>query len=823
VSLLRNAIDDNALLGIDLLANGLVNPNDPGDTDTGLQNFPAVTLARTSEQDVRLQGTFESTANRPFRFELFASPLADPSGNGEGARFVAAFNGSTDALGQLAIDTLLTGVVNLGESVSMTATSLNFNNPSEFSEAFTSTDAYGIIVSPTAGLVTSEPGDSASFTVVLEYRPSSPVTIGLVSLDPTEGQPAVPSITVTSTNWNIPQTVWVKGVNDFVMDGDQAWTLELQPAVSADPKYNGRDADDVAVSNTDEDVAGITVAPTGGLATTEAGGSDVFTVQLDTEPVADVVITLATDTATEGVPDVDSVTLSASNWNVPQTVRVSGVNDFVVDGDTPFSIVLAAATSTDPNSDTLDPADVFVTTADDDVAGVAFDPALGLTTDENGGTSTVNVRLTAMPAAAVSFSLASSDTTEGTVSPSSLTFTAANWNVDQVVTLTGANDVIVDGIQSWTVVTGALVSSDPIFDTVAVDDLTVDNADNDVADATATPSAGLVTIEDGTPATFTVVLTSMPSAPVTFPGSSDDTTEGTVSPASLTVTGANWTVPQTVTVTGANDDVDDGDIAFNVVLGAMSSADVNFDGVDPADVSASNTDDDQAGITVAFGAGPPTVDPAPADSFTVVLDSEPTADVTFSLASDDATEGVAAVASLTFTAADWNVPQTVRVTGADDFVMDADQSYTVVLNAASSLDPNYDTLDPTDVPVLNQDDDVAGFTVSAPSVPATTEAGGTVTFTVVLTSEPVADVTVPVSSSDLTEGTVSPASLTFTAVNWNVAQTVTLTGVDDAVDDGDIAYDATLGAATSTDPNYAGLDATDVTIGNTDDDQAGIT
>ncbi|MEY4070339.1 MAG: hypothetical protein RL721_953, partial [Candidatus Eisenbacteria bacterium] len=532
VSLLRNAIDDNALLGIDLLADGIT-ANDPGDADTGpngLQNFPDVTLARTSEQDVRLQGTFESTANTAFRFELFASPLADASGNGEGARFVAAFNGSTDGLGQLAIDTLLTGVVNLGESVSMTATSLALNNTSEFSGAFTSTDAYGIIVSPTAGLVTSEPGDSASFTVVLEYRPSSPVTIGLVSLDPTEGAPTVPSITFTSTDWNIPQTVWVKGVNDFVMDGDQAWTLELQPAVSSDPKYNGRDADDVAVSNTDEDVAGITVTPTGGLATTEAGGSDVFTVQLDTEPVADVVITLATDTATEGVTDVDTLTFTASNWNVPQTVTVSGVNDFVVDGDTPFSIVLAAATSADPNYDTMDPADVFVTNADDDVAGVAFDPVLGLTTDENGGFSTVNVRLTAMPAAAVTFSLASSDTTEGAVSPTSLTFTAADWNVDQVVTLNGVNDVIVDGVQSWTVLTGDLVSSDPIFDTVAVDDLTVDNADNDVADATATPAAGLVTAEDGTPATFTVVLTSMPSAPVTIPVSSDDTTEGTISP-----------------------------------------------------------------------------------------------------------------------------------------------------------------------------------------------------------------------------------------------------------------------------------------------------
>ena len=66
----------------------------------------------------------------------------------------------------------------------------------------------------------------------------------------------------------------------------------------------------------------------------------------------------------------------------------------------------------------------------------------------------------------------------------------------------------------------------------------------------------------------------------------------------------------------------------------------------------------------------------------------------------------------------------------------------------------------------------------------TTEAGGTATFTVVLDSQPTANVTIALSSSDTTEATVSPASLTFTPANWNVAQTVTVTGVDDLVDDG---------------------------------------
>ena len=81
----------------------------------------------------------------------------------------------------------------------------------------------------------------------------------------------------------------------------------------------------------------------------------------------------------------------------------------------------------------------------------------------------------------------------------------------------------------------------------------------------------------------------------------------------------------------------------------------------------------------------------------------------------------------------------------------------------------------------------------------TTEAGGTATFTVVLNTQPTANVTIALSSSNPAEGTVLPASLVFTTANWNVAQTVTVTGVDDAVVDGPITYTIVTAPAVSTD------------------------
>lgn len=99
------------------------------------------------------------------------------------------------------------------------------------------------------------------------------------------------------------------------------------------------------------------------------------------------------------------------------------------------------------------------------------------------------------------------------------------------------------------------------------------------------------------------------------------------------------------------------------------------------------------------------------------------------------------------------------------------------------------------------------FVVSPTGGLKTTETGKTATFTVVLTAPPTADVIIPVESLDLTEGTVSTPSLTFTSANWNVPQTVTLTGQADGVFDGNVAYTIQVGATTSTDANYNGLPA----------------
>ena len=112
----------------------------------------------------------------------------------------------------------------------------------------------------------------------------------------------------------------------------------------------------------------------------------------------------------------------------------------------------------------------------------------------------------------------------------------------------------------------------------------------------------------------------------------------------------------------------------------------------------------------------------------------------------------------------------------------------------------------------------SGITVAPTSGLITTESGGSDTFTVMLNSQPSADVTIELWNSDPTEGAVSPSSLTFSPENWAIPQTVTVTGVDDSADDENRMYTILTVAAVSTDPAYHGVDGPDVSVTNRDND-----
>ena len=195
---------------------------------------------------------------------------------------------------------------------------------------------------------------------------SQDITEGLL-IDPVTGN-QVQQITLTFTpntpaagsppnvtRWDIQQSVTVKGQDDTLQDGDQAYFLETKSS-SADTTYNQIDPPDVLITNLDNESAGVTVTPT--LLVIPEGQSRTFTVVLNLQPTSDVFINLRPSN-TEATIDKSRLTFTSTNWNVPQTVRVNAKDDIVDDPDAPFQIILDPALSSDANYNGIDPADVM--------------------------------------------------------------------------------------------------------------------------------------------------------------------------------------------------------------------------------------------------------------------------------------------------------------------------------------------------------------------------------------------------------------------------------------------------------------------------------
>lgn len=144
-----------------------------------------------------------------------------------------------------------------------------------------------------------------------------------------------------------------------------------------------------------------------------------------------------------------------------------------------------------------------------------------------------------------------------------------------------------------------------------------------------------------------------------------------------------------------------------------------------------------------------------------------------------------------------------------------DETFRVTLSASRGAQLTTAT---TTVTIV--DDDHPGVAIS-PLVGLTDETGKSATFDLLLNTMPTADVTVSATSNDESEGVPSGA-LTFTPENWDKAQQLTITGIDDSIDDGEQSYNIAL-TVTSDDGEYAALNLPALALVNQDNDFAALT
>jgi hypothetical protein len=462
--------------------------------------------------------------------------------------------------------------------------------------------------------------------------------------------------------------------------------------------------------------------------------------------------------------------------------------------------------------------------APDEQSDILVVPNTDLRTTEAGDVATFTVSLRHVPTSAVALTFESSNQAEGIVSPASVTFTPENYAAPQLVVVQGVDDDLADGPQTYVIRTSPAASDDQAFFGVDPLDVEVTNIDNDTPGFWVQPVGPLVTSEQGGEARFSVVLNSPPASDVVIPVSTDDPSEGVATPTSLVFTRINWAAPQVVLVRGVDDAVADPAQTYHVVLGAALSSDAGYNRRDPEDVELVNDDDDTPGISAYVVGDAFTTEDGSHAVVEVVLHSKPIATVAIEITSSRFDEGQVSPQILHFTPDDWAAPQTVIVEGVGDQRADGDQPYFVVIAPADTEDAGYSGFDAPDVALTNRDNETAAVRVTLPQRPATGESGATdTTFEVALSSQPTSPVQVSLTSTRQDEGVVSPTTLTFTDLNWQAPQLVTVVGQDDDMMDGNQPYSIVVSVTPNTaDSQYSYLAPQWVPLINVDDDSAGI-
>jgi hypothetical protein len=361
------------------------------------------------------------------------------------------------------------------DSIAHTMSSLDplFNSSDPYSIAVTiaDDDEAGITIAPTEDLSLTEGDAGDSYQIVLNSQPVADVTFTLTATGPVVLSDT--TLTFTPANWNVPRTVTATSEDDGELEGTESGSVS-QSVASLDPLYDGQALPTFAVTIADDD-RGVIV--TGSPSVSEAGGSAGITLVLSAAPTSDVLVTLPSDGQIQASPT--SVLFTPTNWNVPQTVTVSAVDDLTAEGDHAGSLSLDA-TSGDPQYDGLAVPDLSAAIADNDTANVVVTPTSGLIVRESGTTATFSIRLTSVASQPVTISLASSDPTQGVVSPAALTFSPGEGLIEKTVTVTGVDDSDVDTDVAFQIVTSSAQSADPMYNGLAVDDVAAVNQNNDV-------------------------------------------------------------------------------------------------------------------------------------------------------------------------------------------------------------------------------------------------------------------------------------------------------------------------------------------------------
>ena len=693
-----------------------------------------------------------------------------------------------------------------------------------FTYTITDDDVASYTVTPTT-LTIPENAGTGTFTIVLNAQPLSDVVIDVSSNATSEGLVDISQVTFTNTNWDQPQTITITGVNDNLIGDDSTNIVTTINDTGSADAFDTLSDQTVAVTFANDDTPNITVTPSS-LSLIE-GTTGTFTIALTAQPVTDVVVDLISSGLTEVSTNLTQVTFTNGNWNTPQTITVTAVEDTVL-GDEAASINVAVnASNSDNDFDAVVTQIVNVAITNNDVE-IELSTASNDNEAMGGNLPVLLIDGTTTVASTISVSVSGGDAVLGTdfsfTNPQIINIpagtydgTAATGIAIPTLAILDENEVEDNETIDFEI---SLPTGQLVIGTTSLTTYTITNDDSvtvefNLATANDAEASGgnlpviFITGEVTNPSTINVELNTSTTATVgsdftftsiqvvTIPAGVYDGTVGTaIAIPTLAITDDSLLDPAETVVLSMDNPT--GDLTLGTIL--THTYTINDDETVGFTVSETNlTIDEDGGV----------------ETFDVVLNLQPVTNVVIDIISSNTNETTTNVTQLIFTPTNWNTSQTVTVNGVNDNVIEGTtENITVAINDISS-DNDFDALLDQIVTITLTDDDIASFTVNKMSI-IVNENGGTGVFTVVLDTQPNSDVVFDITSLgtplDDAQVTLDLSTLTFTNANWNIPQTITVTGINDAAV---VDHTAVVTVAINTlgsDDNFDALASQDVNV-----------
>lgn len=570
----------------------------------------------------------------------------------------------------------------------------------------------------------------------------------------------------------------------------------------------------IQVFGTASTAAGTTISQSGAVTTvTENGTVDSFSIRLNSQPSSNVTITLTP--SSQITLSTSTITFTPYNWNNPQTITVTAVNDLIAEGDHTATISYSVSSSdTNYSPVTITATTVYIT--DNDTPSVTLSKTSLSVVESGTGSSqydTYSLVLNSQPTANVTIALTSYDTGRLSVSPTSVVFNSSNWNSAQTIMVSALNDDYYFATSSSTI-SHVITTSDTQYQSVSIQNAIASITDDDSPALVITQSSGSTVMTEGsTTDSYTLKLNGAPTAGALVSVAIPNTAQASPSANLLTFTSSNWNSAQTVTLTPVNDVIAEGTHSATLTH-TTTSTDTLFNNL-IATVSATIYDDDAGSLVFTHTDATTLIyEDGANDTYYVKLAVKPESNVTITMDTGSG-EATTSPTLLTFTPDDWDTNQLVTVSAPNDFVYQSDTHTVSIAHTATSTSNGYEGVTGNlSLTVMEEGSYQPGVTITQTNGGTQVTEGSSTTdsFTVRLTSRPAYGTYVRINiASSNTEATTSARYLTFTRDNWSTEQTVTISARDDTSSDGTKTTTLSF-TVVSSDSVYNGLGVSSVNV-----------